>query len=767
MSDDAERLNELARTVFTPAATIHAGADALRHAAKSGEVTLDFGTYGEHFREAAQALDRGLAAHPAEADGDLHPAVAGPLAEIRTLIDENPAVSFGDACCYFVAIDLLTPARRGRDAARRLAAGKEPLPPGKGVDLFPPPQVGWPPSGSGEKAKADEAPREEPAKPSETFAAQAEAVIERTAAAALGRGDDPEARFAIGMQSLLDRAREDLAARGFAPSPAAETMLALRRLPDLFDRAIEPALVERERVAAFEAVTTAKFAPTTPPRPDRFGRPLAESVVQIAERCFAAATKTLTTHLPPAEAGPDEDSAHEAAAGVRDALAVHLAVVRRRMAGDPFAAERAKFRREWEAAIREGEAHRSPPPQPAVVAADDAPLWVRQMRDARDRMREAARRAAVPPVPVVLIEDEPNAPGPPSPHPADCSALTRGGDRNATPYAWTRIDGDGELAVAPDGRPWTGMLRGGREVPGTDPPGWERTGTCVCRGVHAALPPHRDLAERHRERLLAKSDGVLGEMHARRVDPEMLHAEHRAAFAAVRSFVSLLDDAGRALFAAPAAVREATFKTIGPDLYEQVRSPRRLFLWAAFDLALAGADPACLSAVRCRAVGVDGGCGVEPEQFWEASRANVEKRLKADPALPYRWPGWFYVWLPDLFGACVAAADLLAEQNSRRTTAEDRGDSTGDTEDSAGDTGDTSKKTAKLPAAFDPWPDTDREFIKRMVAARPTEQRKYIRRELEKSGFNVADKDAFEKRVEALRRNYGRTRDRLKAAGLW
>ncbi len=312
-----------------------------------------------------------------------------------------------------------------------------------------------------------------------------------------------------------------------------------------------------------------------------------------------------------------------------------------------------------------GEAAPPPPTPPialpaAVPSADTVPRWVRQMRDVRDRMREAARRAAVPPVPAVMIEDEPDAPGPASPHPADCAILTRPRGSWDTPHAWTRIDDEGELTVGPDERAWVTPSHGHRPVPGADPPAWEPTAARVYRGVHAALPPDRGLAERHRAFLRGEPDPIPA--RAERVESERLDREHRAAFEAVRAFVPLLDEAGRVLAAAPAAVRSATFATVGPDLYDDARPYRRRFLWAVYDLAVGMRDEAFLCARRWRAVGIDGGCGRYPEETWKADRARVEDRAKTDPPLPYRWPGWFYIEVPDLFGACIAAADLLAER---------------------------------------------------------------------------------------------------------
>ena len=295
------------------------------------------------------------------------------------------------------------------------------------------------------------------------------------------------------------------------------------------------------------------------------------------------------------------------------------------------------------------------PPAPGGAGVDTAPRWVRQMRDVRDAMREAARRTAVPPVPAVLIEDEPDAPGPPSPHPDDCEILSRPRD-GGVPRVWVRVEDRGSGTTFSVGRPaHVTAERGTRETPGG---GAEWSDESVRRGVLAGLPMPTAAAEALRAERIAEGWHVWSVPF----DPADGDRDHAAASAAVRAFVPLLDRAGAVLRAAPGEVLAGVFRSVGSELYRTVRPDRRAFLWAVFDLATERADPAFLSARRWRAVGIGGGCGREPEEFWDAARRRVERAAEENPDLPYRWPGWFYIELPDLFAACVAAAEVLIER---------------------------------------------------------------------------------------------------------
>ena len=141
---------EVDRLVFTPARAIHDAAADLRRRVRAGEGNaFDGSTYAGFFRDPCLRLDEGLTRFPPAVEAGVHPAVAGPLADIRAIVDGNPAVSYGDACIYFTVVDLMTPARRGADAATRLGKGLEPNPPGKGADLLPPAVVGWGKAGGG------------------------------------------------------------------------------------------------------------------------------------------------------------------------------------------------------------------------------------------------------------------------------------------------------------------------------------------------------------------------------------------------------------------------------------------------------------------------------------------------------------------------------------------------------------------------------------------------------------------------------------------
>ena len=387
-------------------------------------------------------------------------------------------------------------------------------------------------------------------------------------------------------------------------------------------------------------------------------------------------------------------------------------------------------------------------PSPIVLpAAPAAPTWAKGLREVREEMRDAKRRHAVPPIPAVLIQfDDPRVTPHVPPDPSRCFTLAHEGDDARPPRDWVRLDGWDEPRVG------VGKLthHKGAGPDATGRPG-EPTGTVLARGLWAALPPTGAKAERFKTELAKESPPLPG--WAARIDPARCGEEHAAALAAVRSLALLLDAAGDLLSVAPAGVRSGVFHTVGPEFYRHAGG-RRLLLWAAFDLALRCGRAPPLCQQRRRAYGTGGRLELLEPEWAEGERIYAARGIDMTP------PGWWFVRLPDLFAAALAATDLLAEANGSELAIGKRAGG-------AGDTGDTPKETADPPAAFDPWPTTDREFIKRMVAARPDEQREYIRAELERTGFNVTDRDVFGKRVEALRKKYGRTRRKLQAAGQW
>ena len=178
-------------------------------------------------------------------------------------------------------------------------------------------------------------------------------VVERARKALSARGVDPVGQFPVWIHAMVETAQQDLVRRGFGLGGLAPAGMAIGYVPALFDQAVIPALLELEKVWAMEAVTDAEFADPPPDMPDRYGRPLAESVIRAAERCFAGLAKTL--------AGENE----EAVRGFENALNIRLAIIRTRMMGNaPFGEERAAFRREWETAVRRGRT--SPAARPAT-----------------------------------------------------------------------------------------------------------------------------------------------------------------------------------------------------------------------------------------------------------------------------------------------------------------------------------------------------------------------------------------------------------------